>query len=95
MCRLAAASAGTDRDTDLPGGAGGDAGDNAAYFRSEGAGEVPVGDGMGGTEDTDNDVWVQVDSTVNKEAGECREGGSPAIATPTPTGREGELPFHL
>ena len=31
------------------------------------------------------------------EAGECREGGSPAaaIATPTPTGREGELPFPL
>ncbi len=93
MCRSAAVSAGTDRD---PGGAGGDAGDNAACFRSEGAGEVPVGNWMEGTEDTDNDVWVQVDSTVN-EASECREGGSAAaaIATPTPTGREGALPFHL
>ena len=48
----------------------------------------------GGAEDTDNGLWV--DSTVNAVAGECREGGSPAIVAPTPpTGREGELPFTL
>ena len=63
---MAAAGAGIDRDTGLPGGAGGDASD-------KGAGEV--GDGMWGAEDTD-DHGGWGDSPVDEVlASERREGG--------------------
>lgn len=98
MCRLAAAGAGNDRDTSLPGGAGGDAGDNAAaapFPRSEGAGEEGRGDGVVGAEDTDDSLGTNSTARVYEVASEYLEGGSSAaaIATLMPSESEGELPF--